>query len=180
MGPQLTKQTTTKTMKRKIIGIITVAVAVAVLAGCAEMKESKDEGDEAVSMSAVPAPVKQTLAQYTTDSDVKKVEQGDQDGTKVYEFDITQGARSFELTITPDGKFMGMEEDVKLADLPQAAQDALKAQAQGGTLESFEKAVDQNHKTTYEGVINKVGKKTEVAVDENGKVVSTEAVGKGD
>ena len=103
-------------------------------------------------------------------------ELADQDGTKVYEFDLVQGAKKSELTIAPGGKFMGTEEEVEFSALPAAAQAALTAQAAGGKLVSFEKAVDENHRTLYEGVIDKGGKKTEVAVDENGKVVSTEAV----
>ena len=63
--------------------------------------------------------------------------------------------------------------------MPSATQAALKAQAGAAKLSSFEKAEDEKHKITYEIVIEKDGKKTEVAVDEKGKVVSTEAVGEG-
>lgn len=151
-------------------------VAVGVIAGCAALKESNAENDQAVSMAAVPDAVQQTLKDYASESEVKTVSKGDQDGTQVYEFDIEQGARKFELTVTPGGKFMGTEEGVKLSTLPVAAQATLTAQAVGGKLEGCEKAVDENHKTAYEGVIDKNGKKTEVTVDANGKIVSTEAV----
>lgn len=164
-----------KTVYGMIMGAAAIAI-VGVIAGCAALKESNAENDETVSMSAVPAAVKQTLKDYASESDVKTASMGDQDGTKVYEFDIQQGARKFELTVTPGGKFMGTEEDVEFSTLPAAAQATLTAQAQGGKLEGCEKAVDQNHKTTYEGVIDKNGKKIEVAVDADGKVVSTESV----
>ena len=77
----------------------------AIIAGVAVYAFAGEEKEEAVSMDKVPQKVKDTLKQYAADTDVKTVEMGDQDGTKVYEFDIEQGARKFEVAITPDGKF---------------------------------------------------------------------------
>jgi uncharacterized membrane protein YkoI len=159
----------------KLHQIIAGVSVLGIIAGCTALNGGAEK-DKPVSMSQVPDAVKQTLKDYAAESNVKTASMGDQDGTKVYEFDIQQGARKFELTITPTGKFMGTEEDVELSTLPGAAQATLTAQARGGKLEGCEKAVDENHKTTYEGVIDKNGKKTEVAVDTDGKIVSTEAV----
>jgi len=151
------------------------AATLAVLAGLAVNGCASDKEEDAISLDRVPAAVKTTLASYAAASDVKKVELGDADGTKVYEFDIEQGARKFEVAITPDGKFNGMEEDMAFTAMPAAVQNALTAAADGGTLSGGEKAVDANNKVTYEADITKGGKKTEVAVDANGKIVSTES-----
>jgi uncharacterized membrane protein YkoI len=158
-------------MKSKII--ISLATIATVL-GITACVSANGEKDEDVSMDKVPQEVKGTLKQYASESDVKKVEKNDEDGVEAYEFDITQGTRSYELAITPDGKFNGMEEDIQLSDMPEAAQAALKAQAGDGKLSGFEKAVDKNNKTTYEADIKKDGKKFEVAVDADGTVVSKE------
>ena len=158
-------------MKSKII--ISLATIATVL-GITACVSANGEKDEDVSMDKVPQEVKGTLKQYASESDVKKVKKNDEDGVEAYEFDITQGTRSYELAITPDGKFNGMEEDIQLSDMPEAAQAALKAQAGDGKLSGFEKAVDKNNKTTYEADIKKDGKKFEVAVDADGTVVSKE------
>ncbi|MBU6409301.1 MAG: hypothetical protein KGR98_02835 [Verrucomicrobia bacterium] len=167
-------------MKSKyiIIGLAAAAVSVGITA-CVS---SGGEKDRTVSLNQVPQAAKDTLRQYASESDVKGVDMEDQDGTQVYGFDISQGGHSFELAVTPNGKFMGTEEDIQVTDMPEAAQMALKAQAGGGNLSGFEKAVDQNHRTTYEADIEKNGKKTEVAVDADGNVVGTESTGteKGD
>jgi uncharacterized membrane protein YkoI len=161
-------------MKRnQIRKILALLLAVA---GCATVALAADEKDEAISIDKLPAAVKKSLANYAKESEVKKTELADQDGKKVYEFDIERGTSKFELTLSRKGKFLGKEEEVQLTDMPGAAQAALKAQAGSGKLASFERAEDKNHKITFEGVIDKDGKKTEVAVDENGKVVSTEPV----
>lgn len=130
--------------------------------------------EETVSLDKLPDAVHKALAAYATDSDVKKIEKGEQDDKKVYEFDIDQGGQKFELTLSKKGKFLGKEEDIQLSDMPVAAQAALKAQAGDASLSDFEKAEDKHHQITFEGTIEKGGKKTEVAVDGSGKIVSTE------
>jgi hypothetical protein len=147
------------------------------LTGGALRSHAGEEKTESVTLADVPAAVKTTLKGYAADTEVKKTELGDQDGSKVYEFDIEKGARKFEVSVTPGGKFMGTEEEIQLADMPAPAQATLKTQAGSNKLSGFEKAEDENHQVTYEGVIEKNGKKTEVAVDAAGKVVNTEAVG---
>ena len=162
----------------KLSQTIMSLASVAVIGGFAAYAYAAEEKEEAITLDKVPAAVHKALAAYAQDSEVKKVELGEQDDTKVYEFDIEQGAKKFELTLSKKGKFMGKEEEIQLTDMPAAAQAALKAQAGDGKLSDFEKAEDASHKISYEGVIEKDGKKTEVGVDETGKVVSTEAVGK--
>jgi hypothetical protein len=134
-----------------------------------------EEKEETISMDKVPKAVKATLAKYATESEVKNVEKSDQNGKKVYEFDIEQGTHKFEVAISPKGKFMGTEEDVEFSTLPAAAQKTLQDKAAGGKVSGCEKAVDADGKVTYEGTIEKDGKKAEIAVDADGKVISSES-----
>ncbi len=160
----------------KMQNTVRILAGVALAALLSNRCHSAEETEPAVSMKDVPSAVKTTLKEYAKPEDVKKIEKGDQDGKSVYEFDIEQGTKKFEFTIAPDGKFQGTEEEIQLSDMPEAARKALTDKAAGGKVESAEKALDENKKITYEGVINKDGKKVEVAVDANGKVVSTEEV----
>lgn len=125
-------------------------------------------------MDQVPQVVKTTLAKYASESEVKKVEKSDHDGKKVYEFDIEKDGRKFEVTISPKGKYMGTEEDVEFKDLPEAVQKSLTAQANGAKISGCEKAVDAKNKVSYEAEIEKDGKKTEVAVDADGKLLNSD------
>lgn len=154
-------------LNKNIIAIIAVATLATTAARAGEKEET-------ISLDKVPDAVHKALAAYAQDSEVKKVELGDQDGKKVYEFEIEQGGKSFEVALSKKGKFMGREEDIQLSDMPDAAQAALKAQAGDGKLSGFEKAEDKDHKITYEADVEKGGKKTEFAVDEKGKVISKE------
>ena len=145
-------------------------------APAAEKPDAADEKDEVIPLAKIPKVVHDTLAQYAKDADVKTASKGDVDGTIVYEFDIEQGTRKLEVSITPKGAFFGSEEVIQLTDVPEAARATIAKQAQTGKLISVEKAVDKNKKTTYEAIIEKAGKQTEIAVDATGKIVSTEAV----
>jgi hypothetical protein len=164
-----------------VVGLNTSADAAQAKAAAKPKPAAAEEKDEIVALAAVPKVVKDTLSQYAKDSEVKKVSKGDNDGTIVYEFDIEQGSRKFEVSITPKGAFFGSEETIQLADVPEAARATFEKRAQGGKIISVEKAVDKNKMTNYEAVIEKGGKKTEVVVDPSGKVISTETVtpGKG-
>jgi hypothetical protein len=153
---------------------ILALIAMTAIAGVATAARAGEEKEETITLDKVPDAVHKALATYAQDSEVTKVEKGDEDGTKVFEFEITQNGKSFEVALSKKGKFVGREEDVQLSDMPDAAQAALKTQAGDGTLSGFEKAEDKDHKITYEADIAKAGKKTEVAVDETGKVISTE------
>ena len=157
-------------LRTHVLTIITVAA----IAGGVTAARAGEEKEEAVTLDKVPAAVHKALAAYAQDSEVKKADIGDQDGKKVYEFDIEQGGKTFEVSLSKKGKFMGREEDIQLTDMPDAAQAALKTQAGAGKLSGFEKAEDKDHKITYEADIDNGSKKTEVAVDETDKVISTE------
>ena len=152
-------------------------ILAAAVAGCST--EGKEEAEEKVNMDQVPQAVKDTLKTYAAESDVKGIEKGDQDGTKVYEFDIEQGAKKFEVAIAANGKYQGQEEDIELAAMPDAAQKALNDKAAGGKVSGCEKATDKDGKVSFEAdIVDKDGKKFEVAVNADGKIVSTEAAGK--
>jgi len=133
-----------------------------------------DEKDEVVTMAQVPAAVKATVKPFAADSEIKKVEKGDDDGTQAYEFDIEHGGRKLEVTITPDGKLLGTEETVALSTAPGPVRKTITAQAVGGTIVSVEK-VNESGKTTYEAVVDKQGKKSEIAVGLDGALLPPEA-----
>ena len=126
--------------------IITSLATVALIAGMALSVFADEEKEETISMDKVPKAVKATLAKYAAESEVKNVEKGDQDGKKVYEFDIEKDGKKFEVAISTKGKYMGTEEDVEFSTLPAAAQKALQDQANGGKISGTEKAVDADGK----------------------------------
>ncbi|HWY74462.1 MAG TPA: PepSY-like domain-containing protein [Verrucomicrobiae bacterium] len=158
--------------------IIKSLATTAVIAGLAVSVLAGEEKEETIPLEKVPKKVKATLAKYAADTEVKHVEKGDQDGKMVYEFDVEQGAHKFEVAISAKGKFMGTEEDVEFKSLPEAAQKSLTQQANGGQITGCEKAIDAKNRVSYEAEISKDGKKFEVSVDPEGKVVKDDSESK--
>lgn len=158
--------------------IICSAVALTFAAGCATTSESGNEKDEAVTLAQVPAAVQQTIKAYASEAEIKKIEKGDVDGKAAYEFEIQKGGKDSEVTILPDGQLLGTEEIISLAEVPEPARKTINDRAAGGKVDSVEKVVEKG-KTVYEAVIETGGKKVELTVAPDGKLLGTEAVKKG-
>jgi uncharacterized membrane protein YkoI len=134
-----------------------------------------EEKDETVTMSQVPAKVQKTIKQHASETEIKKIEKGDVDGQTAYEFEIEKAGKKSEVTILPNGKLLNTEEEVTLAEIPEAAQKALNDASVGGKIVSTEKLVEKG-KTVYEAIIEKGGKQVEISVAPDGKVVGKEDV----
>lgn len=67
------------------------------------------------------------------------------------------------------------EEKVKLSDCPAAVQKTIKEQAEGGKILEIEKETKKDGSVVYEAEIKKSdGKKIEIEVAEDGKLLDTE------
>ena len=65
------------------------------------------------------------------------------------------------------------ETKVKFKDLPPAVQETAKAQSQGALVKGYSREVEKG-KTEYEVQLVVDGKKRDVSIDPNGKVIETE------
>ena len=140
-----------------------------------EKKAEAAEAAEKITMDKVPAAVQQAIKAYASESEIKAIENGDVDGTKVIEFDIEKNGRKSEIAFRPNGKLFSTEEQVTMAELPEAVRKTINEKGAGGTIGTPEKVV-QEGKTSYEVIIEKDGKKTEFMISPAGKVTGTEAV----
>jgi uncharacterized protein YxeA len=132
----------------------------------------QEEQDQILKMTQVPQKVQQAIKAYASAAEIKQITRGDVDGTIAYEFQIEKGGRKSEVSITPDGKLLTSEEEVPLAEIPDAARALINAQAAGGRVVSTEKVVEHG-KTAFEAVIEKGGKQAEISVSPDGKIVGS-------
>ena len=159
----------------KLNRIIASLGILALAAGCATEQPEGKEADETVSLDQVPPAVRETIKGFASAAEIKKIEKGDVDGKIAYEFVITKNGKDSEVTIYPNGKLLGTEEIIPLAEVPEAARNTINTHAADGKLISTEKVIEHG-KTVYEAIIEKAGKKTEYIVAPDGKLVGTEAV----
>jgi hypothetical protein len=71
------------------------------------------------------------------------------------------------------GSAIAQETKIKFKDLPPAVQETAKAQSQGATVRGYAKEIEKG-KTEYEVQLMVDGKKRDVSIDPNGKVLETE------
>ena len=83
--------------------------------GCNHMHhadEEADEGDEVkMSLSDVPAPVRETLTKEANGATIKSVDKEDNKGKIVYETDVMSGGKNWEIRVDPNGKLLSKKVD---------------------------------------------------------------------
>jgi uncharacterized protein YxeA len=156
---------------------ILISMAVLLIAGGgaaqAWSQAKPEEKDPVLKMSQVPPKVQQTVKTYASAAEIIKITKGDVDGTLAYEFEIEKGGRKSEVSITPDGKVLTTEEEIPIAEIPEAARKTIESHAAGGKVISTEK-VFENGKTAFGAVIEKGGKQSEISVTPEGKIAGSE------
>jgi uncharacterized membrane protein YkoI len=144
-------------------------------AKAAKKKAKAEEKDEAVTMAQVPDAAKKAAQAYASESEIKKIEKSESEGKVAYEFEIEKAGKKSEVKFTSKGRLIATEEETPLADVPEAARNAINDRATGGRVISAEKAVEKR-RTVYEAVIEKDGKKIEITVSSKGRLIDTEEV----
>jgi uncharacterized membrane protein YkoI len=153
----------------RISGLIAAVFIAGALSCGAEDKE------EIITLANTPVPVQETIKKYATESQIKRIEKGEEDGKTVYEVAITKGGKDSELTISRNGKLLSVEEIIALADVPKPAQKTINTQAGSAKIETVEK-VTEDGKVSYEATFAKGEKKIKIAVAANGRLLETEDV----
>ena len=104
-----------------VVGITALAAACASTRACKERKE-KAKG-ECVTLAQLPEAVQATIKAQAGNGKIGKIEKGDENGTVVYEAEITKDGKKSELTITADGKVKPEDADDKKEEKDKGKED---------------------------------------------------------
>jgi uncharacterized membrane protein YkoI len=126
-------------------------------------------GDTAVKMQDLPPAVQKTVQDQTKGAQVKGISKEVEKGKTMYEVETTVNGKSRDLLIDASGALVSVEEPVAIDTIPAAAKAALEKLAVGGKIKSVE-SVTKGQTVTYEAVIAKGLKKSEVVVAADGSV----------
>ena len=88
-------------------------------------------------------------------------------GRTMYEIETTVHGHTRDLLVAKDGQIVETEEETSIDVVPAAVKNALEARGKIGKVET----VIHGKTVTYEAVVERNGKKTEVAVNSLGKPV---------
>ena len=126
-------------------------------------------GETAVKMKDLPPAVQKTVQDQTKGAQIKGLSREVEKGKTMYEVETMLNGKSRDLLIDATGALVSVEEPVAMDSIPAAAKAALEKLAGGGKIKSVE-SVTKGQTVTYEAVIAKGLKKSEVVVAADGSV----------
>jgi uncharacterized membrane protein YkoI len=142
---------------------------VTVIIGTAFLAMTVSAQEEKLARKDLPPAVEKTVAEQSKGATITGFSTEVEDGKKIYEAALVVDGHGRDISMDKDGRVLEIEDEVKLASLPPAVQDGLKAAAGKGTLGKVE-ALSKNGKlVAYESVVTLAGKHHEVQVGPDGK-----------
>ena len=120
-----------------------------------------------VQMKDLPPPVQQTLKEQTKDAKLRGLAKEAENGKTYYEAETVANGKTRDVLIDPSGKIVEVEEEIVLDSVPEQARAGLKKLAGGGKIVRVE-SVTKGAVVSYEAVVQRNGKKSEVAVNADG------------
>ena len=126
--------------------------------------------EKPVKMKDLPDPVQKAIQDQTKGAQIRTLTMEIGNGKTLYEAETILDGRSRDVTFDSSGALVELEQEVTLDKIPAPAKTALEAKARGGKITRVE-AVMTGETTTYEAIVIRRGKKSEVAVRADGSVV---------
>ena len=120
-----------------------------------------------VTMKDLPAAVQKTVAEQTRAATLRGLSKEIENGKTYYEAESTVNGKSRDVLIDPNGTIVEVEESVTLESMPDAARIGLKREAGSGRILRVE-SVTRESVVSYEAVVERHGKKSEVSVNADG------------
>lgn len=133
--------------------------------------------EKKINKKSVPAKVMVAFQKAYPKAVVKGTSIETEHGKKFYEIESMEGTKHIDLLITSAGQITEIEETIPVDQVPGGVMKTLEAKFKGLKIEKAEK-VTHGSVSNYELVIESKAGKHEVKLNEAGKLLKTEKVGK--
>ena len=120
-----------------------------------------------IKMKDLPEAVQKTVREQTKTAQLRGLAKEVENGKTFYEAETRVNGKSRDILIDPTGAVVEVEEAVALESIPEAARKGLQGKAGSGKIVSVE-SVTKGSVVSYEAVVLKNGKKSEIAVSADG------------
>jgi len=122
-----------------------------------------------VQMKDLPEPVQKTVKELLKTAKLRGLNREVENGKTSYEAETTLNGKSRDVEMDASGAVIEVEEAADLGSIPEAAQKTCGLRPGAGKILKVE-SVTKDSTVTYEALIEKNGKKSEVAVSADGVV----------
>jgi hypothetical protein len=124
-----------------------------------------------VSFAAAPAPVRKTIQIEAAGWQLNGIDRNIEDGGTTYDVEVSKNGSFQTFSVDDDGTLLSV--GVALENTPPAVQASIKAQANGGQIESIDKNLD-DEQVTYDVRTSKGGVEKNFTLAEDGSMTSAE------
>ena|SRR5437016_5072431 len=149
--------------KIKFASFVMLALLFAIAASAQEKKIKKSD---------LPAAVQKNADEQSKGATVKGYSTEVEDGKTLYEVELTVNGHSKDVSMSPEGAVVEVEEEVALDKLPAEVREGLQKKAGAGKITKVESLTKQGKLVAYEAQVRTNGKKSEVQVGPDGKALS--------
>jgi len=140
-----------------------IALAAIFVAGLAGVPGA----DQKLQLKDAPAAVQKGVADNLKGATLRGLSKEIEGGKTTYEAETMLDGRSRDFVLDAAGRLLEIEEELAADAVPAAVKTALEARGRIVKVES----VTRGTRVTYEGTVEKDGRKSAVALDGNGKAI---------
>ena len=130
--------------------------------------------EKKIKRSDLPAAVERTVQVESRGATIRGFSEEKENGKTYFEVEMMVNGHGKDVTIDLTGAVTEVEEEVLFESLPAAVKEGLKGKAGTGTIVKVESITKHNTLVAYEANILTGGKKSEVQVGPDGKLLDHE------
>jgi len=147
---------------------VALAASGFLLAGTVSAQEKK------IKRSDLPPAVEKTVAAESVGATIRGFSTEKEKGQTLYEVELTLNGHSKDISMAADGSIVEIEEQVMLDSLSADVKAGLRAKAGKGKIVKVESLTKKGKLVAYEAQVDTNGKKSEVQVGPDGKLLDHE------
>jgi len=130
--------------------------------------------EKRVKMKDLPEAVRKTVQEQSKDATLRGLSKEVEKGQTFYEAELKVNGHNKDLLIDSSGAIVEIEEVVVLNSLPAAVKATILKSAGKARIISVESITKNNTIEAYEAHVSRSGKKSEIKVGADGKLISAE------
>jgi len=133
-----------------------------------------EDGEKSVKMKDLPAAVRKTVLEQSKGGKIGGLAVEVENGKTSYEAELKFKGHGKDIIIDETGAVIEVEERVEFSTLPAAVKEQFKKNAGKGRIRNVETLTRTGEPVVYEALVTTAGKKSEIQVAADGKLISVQ------
>lgn len=149
----------------------TLAVVLLSICSLLIVTAGAQESETRVKMKDLPEAVRKTVQEQSKGAAVRGLAKEVEKGQTYYEAELRVKGHTRDVLIDSSGAVVEIEEQVAMSSLPPDVKEAIRKNAGKGKVTSVESITKNNIVVAYEAHVNTAGKRSEIKVAPDGKLI---------